>query len=197
MIIRLARQEDAQKLLDIYAYYVLETPVTFEYEVPAAQEFAERILHIQEKYPYYLAEEDGHILGYTYASAFKMRAAYAWSAETSIYVERSAQRKGVGSELYRTLEGTLARQNICNLCACIAFPNPGSIAFHESVGYRMNAHFHQSGYKGGKWYDMVWMEKTLNAHTVPPSPFIPFPLLGKASTVSQNRKRTSSLETRF
>ena len=177
MNIRSATPKDAPALLKIYAPYVEHTAVTFEYEVPDEAEFAHRIATVLSRYPYLVAEEDGEILGYTYASAFHTRAAYGWSAETSIYVKMGLHHKGVGTALYQELEKCLAQQNICNLCACIAYPNPPSIAFHERFGYKTVAHFHASGYKQGAWHDMVWMEKELCPHTVPPKPFIPFPKL--------------------
>ncbi|MCM1344451.1 MAG: GNAT family N-acetyltransferase [Muribaculaceae bacterium] len=175
MNIRTVTPTDAPQLLHIYAPYVENTTVTFEYEVPSVEEFADRIRHTLEKYPYLAAEEDNIILGYAYASAFKDRAAYAWSVETSIYVREDLNHKGIGTALYQALEQVLARQNICNLCACIAYPNPASISFHERFGYRTVAHFHASGFKQDTWSDMVWMEKELCPHTVPPGPFIPFP----------------------
>lgn len=173
--IRPAVLDDAAQLVGIYAPYVENTSITFEYVVPSTQEFAERIRHTLSRYPYLVAEKDGVPVGYAYASAFKGRAAYDWSVETSIYVNRDLRGGGVGSLLYDHLESCLTRQNVCNICACITYPNPGSIAFHEKYGYKTVAHFHASGYKQGKWYDMVWMEKTLCPHELPPKPFIPFP----------------------
>lgn len=174
MKIRLATPQDASELLEIYAPYVEHTCITFEYDVPSVEEFASRIRHTLEDYPYVVAEEDGKILGYAYASAFKSRAAYAWSAETSIYVGTEHHRNGIGKALYSALENYLRRQNICSLCACISYPNPVSIAFHESFGYHTVAHFPASGFKSGAWWDMIWMEKELCLHTVPPKPFLPF-----------------------
>lgn len=185
MNIRTATPRDAGLLLDIYAPYVEHTPVTFEYVVPSVEEFETRLRHTLEKYPYLTAEADGVLLGYAYASAFKGRAAYDWSAETSIYVQKNFTGKGVGSALYNALEEALRRQHICSLCACITYPNPVSIAFHEHFGYKTVAHFHASGFKQGKWYDMIWMEKELCPHTVPPMPFIPFPLLEKQPASGQ------------
>ncbi len=173
MKIRLATAQDAQGLLEIYAPYVEHTPVTFEYEVPTLSEFEKRICRTFKKYPYLVAETDGELLGYAYASAFKTRAAYDWSAETSIYIRQDAHRRGIGRALYTELEALLFRQNVCNLCACITYPNPDSIAFHVSFGYHTVAHFHSSGYKNNVWWDMIWMEKELCPHTVPPKPFIP------------------------
>ena len=177
MNIRSATLKDAPALVKIYAPYVEQTAVTFEYDVPDETEFANRIAAVLSRYPYLVAEENGEILGYTYASSFHSRAAYGWSAETSFYVKMGLHHKGVGTALYQDLEKYLKQQNVCNLCACIAFPNPTSIAFHDRFGYRTVAHFHASGYKLGAWHDMVWMEKELCPHTVPPKPFIPFPHL--------------------
>lgn len=182
MKIRFATVQDAPELLKIYAPYVEHTAITFEYTVPTLAEFERRISHTLEKYPYLAAEEDGELLGYAYASSFKTRAAYNWSVETSIYIREDARHCGVGRALYTSLEALLFRQNICNLCACIAYPNPGSIAFHESFGYRTVAHFNASGYKNNTWWDMIWMEKNLCPHTVPPKPFIPLPDLQSMNT---------------
>lgn len=177
MKIRTVTPADASQLLYIYAPYIENTSITFEYEVPTVEAFAERIRHTLEKYPYLAAEENGILAGYAYASAFKERDAYNWSAETSIYVREGMSRKGIGKALYTALEEILTKQHICNLCACIAYPNPTSIAFHESFGYKTVAHFHASGFKQDAWNDMIWMEKELCPHTVPPKPFIPFPEL--------------------
>lgn len=175
MKIRFATPQDAARLVEIYRPYVEHTAITFEYTVPSAEEFAERIRHTLEKYPYLVAaeEETGNILGYAYASAFKGRAAYDWSVETSIYVEEGQDHRGIGRLLYQQLEYWLEKQHICNVCACITYPNPASIAFHEGFGYKTVAHFHSSGFKLGEWQDMVWMEKELCPHTVPPADFIP------------------------
>mgnify|MGYP001623169482 CR=1 FL=1 len=174
MEIRVARVADALRLLEIYAPYVRETAVTFECEVPTAEEFKRRIASVLEAYPYLVAVEDGRIVGYAYASSFHDRAAYMWSAEVSIYVDRAYHRMGIGRKLYQRLEELLKRQCVTNLNACIAYPNPSSIAFHEKEGYRLVGHFTQCGYKQGRWWDIVWMEKMIGCHTVPPKPWRPF-----------------------
>ena len=175
--IRTATPEDARTLVAIYAPYVENTSITFEYTVPSVEEFAGRIRHTLTRYPYLVAEYNGVPVGYAYASAFKGRAAYAWSVESSIYIRQDFRSIGAGSLLYKKLEEYLISQHICNICACITYPNPPSIAFHEKHGYGTVAHFHNSGYKQGKWHDMIWMEKTLCPHTTPPAPFVPFPEL--------------------
>lgn len=177
MNLRIATPEDASALLKIYAPYVLKTAITFEYEIPSEEEFRGRITHTLERFPYLVAVEDNHLVGYAYVSAFKSRAAYDWSIETSIYVDEAFIGSGIGRALYTALENILKLQKVCNLCACIAYPNPPSIRFHESFGYQTVAHFHKSGYKLNAWHDMVWMEKELCPHTIPPQEFIPFPKL--------------------
>lgn len=107
--IRIATPEDAARLVAIYAPYVENTSITFEYIAPSAEEFADRIRHTLTRYPYLVAELDGEPAGYAYASAFKSRAAYDWSVETSIYVSRDLRSSGVGSLLYEKLEECLDR----------------------------------------------------------------------------------------
>ena len=171
--IRSATISDAERILEIYTPYILHTAITFEYSVPSLVEFTARMQNILGRYPYLVALMDGQIIGYAYASPFKSRAAYDWSVETSIYIDQFHKGNGIGSKLYLALESLLKRQNICNLCACIAYPNPESIAFHKVFGYETCAHFHKSGYKQGIWYDMIWMEKTLCEHSNEPAEFIP------------------------
>lgn len=176
--IRTATTEDAAALLAIYRPYVEHTAITFEYEVPSEEAFRARIAHTLSRFPYLCAEDaDGKLLGYAYASPFKERSAYDWAVETSIYVAMEQRGGGIGSALYAELECLLARQNIINVNACIAYPNPDSIGFHERHGYRTVAHFNKCGFKEGKWWDMIWMEKMLCAHPEQPKAVIPFPSL--------------------
>lgn len=170
--IRKAVAADAAALLAIYAPYVKETAITFEYEVPSVDEFSGRISDTLLKYPYLVAELDGTPVGYAYASAFHPRAAYAWCAETSIYISQAHHGHGIGRLLYKELEKCLKAQNILNLNACIAYPNPESIAFHDALGYHLVGHFHNCGFKLNRWYDMVWMEKMLGEHPIPPKDFL-------------------------
>ena len=182
MRIRMAGLEDAAALLAIYAPYVRETAITFEYDVPSEKEFAGRIAHTLEKFPYLVAENDGEIVGYAYAGAFHPRAAYQWCAEMSVYVKRDARRMGVGRKLYDAMETILSMQRLTNVEACIAVPSApdahltlDSVRFHEKMGYRMVGTFHQCGYKFDTWYDMVWMEKHIAPHSETPAPVALFP----------------------
>ena len=171
--IRMASESDAEEILAIYAPYVLHTAITFEYVVPTVEEFKKRIKKTVEKFPYLVAVKDGRILGYAYVSPFKERAAYDWAVETSIYIKEECREGGIGKKLYLALEGILKKQNIINLNACIAYPNPKSIGFHEHFGYKTVGHFTKCGYKFDTWYDMIWMEKMIDEHTIPPKPVIP------------------------
>ena len=183
--IRKVTPEDAEALLEIYAWYVRETAITFEYAVPSLEEFRRRIEATLEKYPYLAAEEDGRILAYAYAGLFKGRAAYDWSVETTIYADKDARRKGIGRRLLAALESSLARQGILNAYACIGVPRDtedeyltfDSVRFHEKMGYCLAGTFHRCGCKFGRWYSMVWMEKMLGDHTSHQAPVIPFPEL--------------------
>lgn len=170
--IRTATLDDAPALAAIYAPYVLETAITFEYEPPTADEFAQRMAHTLEFYPYLVAELNGKPVGYAYASTFKGRPAYDWAVETSIYVAQGHEKDGIGRALHDALEHALASQGILNMYACIAVPNGeedetitrNSQDFHAHLGYRLVGEFYQCGYKGGRWYNMVWMEKMIGKH---------------------------------
>lgn len=237
--IRLATPADAPALLAIYAPYVENTAITFEYETPALEEFRARIARTLKRYPYVVAEvaedagarhtldgneeapEEGisenaafsaqvkaatgrhaaphgadagqcaatsgaasRIVGYAYASPFKGRPAYDWAVETSIYVDGSYRRGGVGRALHNALQACLAAQGILNMEACIAMPPDDvdephltcdSARFHEHMGYRLVGRFMQCGYKYHRWYDMIWMEKLIGEHAADAAPIRPFP----------------------
>lgn len=169
--IRAASADDAAELVSIYAPYVRQTAITFEYEVPTAEEFRERIRKTLARYPYLVAETDGVIAGYAYAGPFKERAAYDWAVETSIYLREDKRGMGIGSRLYDRLQDMLVKQNILNMNACIAYPQDedehltkGSVLFHKKCGFDMVGEFHKCGYKFDRWYDMVWMEKQIGEH---------------------------------
>ena len=119
--IETASEDDAKELLDIYAPYILETAITFEYTIPSVDEFRERIRNTLTKYPYIKAVHNGSIVGYM-PSAFHPRAAYGWAIETSIYVKKDARKMGLGKKLYAVLESILKKQGFLNLNACISCP---------------------------------------------------------------------------
>lgn len=187
--IRMARPCDAAALLSIYAPYVLHTPITFEYTVPSEKAFAERMRSVSNAYPYLVSLQDGQVTGYAYAAPFRERAAYNWCVEVSIYIKEGFHGKGIGKALYTDLEHILMQQNILNLYACITYPNPESIGFHQSIGYQTIAHFKNSGYKSGCWHDMIFMEKFLKKHPSNPEAFIPINQLNPSGLLPARKER--------
>lgn len=186
VLIRTAREEDAEALLNIYAYYVLHTAVTFEYEVPTIEEFRNRIKTTLQNYPYYVAITEGRIVGYIYAGRLGTRAAYAWSAITSIYIDRQFHGMGIGKKLYAELEKTLAKQHVVNVYARVADPieedeylTHNSEHFHKAIGYEISGRWHKCGNKFGRWYNLIEMEKFIGEHICPPEVFIPYEKLEK------------------
>ena len=181
LYLRPACLSDAPALRAIYAPYVEKTAITFEYTVPDVEAFAARMRATLRRYPYLVAEMGETLVGYVYVSTFKDRPAYDWSVETSIYVGMEYRRMTVGRKLYEELERILKQQGILNVNACIAYPRQedehltmDSVHFHERLGYRMVGCFHDSGYKFGRWYDMVWMEKMIGEHLSEQPQIIPF-----------------------
>ena len=169
--IRPATEQDAAALLKIYAPYVQNTAITFEYTVPTVEEFKARIANTLKKYPYLVAEQNGRPLGYAYTGPFKERAAYEWAVETSIYLDPSARKMGLGRQLYTALEAVSKAQGVLNFNACIACTNQpdehlnnNSLQFHHHLGFTTVGTFCQCGYKFGIWYNMVWVEKLLAKH---------------------------------
>ena len=164
--IRTATTEDAEELLGIYTYYIKNTAVTFEYEVPSPEEFQERIRHILEHYPYLVAESDGEIIGYSYAGRFHPRAAFAWDVEMTVYLKHEIRRTGVGRKLYTLMEKILQKQGIVNTISLItkpidAYSDYNSVQFHEKMGYTYAGELKNCGYKFNKWYEKKSSEETL------------------------------------
>lgn len=174
--IRVATPDDAAQIVHIYAPYVTDTVVTFETAVPSVETYRQRIVNTLARYPFLVAcTSAGRIIGYAYAGAFKPRAAYDWTVETTVYLRPEAQGRGVSHALYDRLEELLVRQGVTTVCACIAVPNPASGAFHAKRGFAEVAHFTHCGYKLGIWLDMVWMEKNIAPYPEHPDPIIAFP----------------------
>lgn len=182
MKIRLATVDDAEAILAVYAPYIRNTAITFEYEVPEIGAFRSRIADTLKRYPYLVAEEEGRIVGYAYAGPLGKRAAYQHSAEMSIYLDGACRRRGIGRQLYRELEERLLRQNVFAVYAGVtttdrqndAYVTDGSIRFHESMGYTWIGEYHLCGYKFGQWYSVAWLQKNLAGRPAAPEPFIPF-----------------------
>lgn len=174
--IRAATLDDAAQILKIYSYYVEETAISFECTTPTLENFIERMKNISAKYSYIVAERDEKIIGYAYAHEFVDRAAYDWSVETTIYLEKNEHHHGVGRKLYMELEKILRGMGILNLYAKVAWTDiedeyltNNSPKFHEHLGFKTVGKFKNCGSKFGRWYDMTVMEKIIGEHVANPA----------------------------
>ena len=168
-MIRIATEADVPAILAIYTPYIMDTTVTFEYDVPAEEEFLQRFRAITDRYPWLVWEENGEILGYAHGSAPFERAAFRWSCEASIYLRSDAKGRGIGSKLYAALEKILAYQGHRLCYAIITDENDVSVAFHQKNGYTITARMSACGFKHGRWLGIIWMEKVLNIVEYPRS----------------------------
>lgn len=171
MKIRFIEKQDYEKVLKIYEEYI-ETTITFEYELPTFEEFKERIEKIKSKYPYLVAEENGKIIGYAYAHEFKERTAYQWGAELSVYLDKTATGKGVGTKLYNAIIEILKMQGINTVYALITEENDTSVKMHEKYGFKHVATIKNVGFKNKKWLAVSWYEKIIAPYLTNPQNII-------------------------
>ena len=169
--LRFATPKDASALVAIYAPYVQQTAISFEYEPPSAEEFEGRIREVLEQFPYLAAVRGNEILGYAYAHPYGVRKAYSHSVELSVYIRRDCRGLGIGRMLYDAMEVLLKAQNITNLYVLVAgvdvedeYLTHDSQKFHLAMGYEYVGKLHKAGYKFGHWYDMITMEKIIAPH---------------------------------
>lgn len=182
--IRSATMADAERILEIYDFYVRNTAVTFEYETPTIAEFQGRMRNTMKKYPYLVILKNGRIEGFAYAGAFVGRDAYNWSCEMTIYLDHNARKCGLGRKIYEALENELRKMGILNLYACIGYPEKAdaylttnSADFHAHLGFVKVGEFHKCGYKFDRWYNMIWMEKVIGEHKENQPPITNYPLI--------------------
>lgn len=162
-MIRIAQEADVDAMLAIYGPYVLSTTCSFEYEVPSRETFLHRFRTYTRQFPWLVWEEKGEILGYAYGSApFGERAAYAWCAESSVYLRPEARGRGIGRQLYTALEHLLSRQGYQVLYALVTSENLPSQHFHTAMGFSHRAEFPRCGFKFGRWLGIQWYEKQLD-----------------------------------
>jgi L-amino acid N-acyltransferase YncA len=180
--IRLVRTEDAPRLLDIYAPFVRETWISFEYEPPSVEEFRGRVERLAAASPWLVAEDDesGALLGYAYADRMRARPAYQWAVEATVYVDRASHRRGIARALYGVLFAALRVQGYASAWAGIALPNPRSVALHEALGFRSAGTWPAVGFKLGAWRDLGWWRLELQALGATPAP--PRPLAEARAT---------------
>jgi phosphinothricin acetyltransferase len=175
LTIRFATPADAEALVMIYAPYVLNTAITYEYVIPTPEEFAQRIQTYSRKHPYLVAEIQGIPVGYAYACPLGSRPAFDWAVETAIYVREDCRGMGVGKALYEKLEAILKVMGIRTVTAAVAsvdhedpYLTDASIRFHLTMGYTPVGTFHNAGCKFGRWYDLTWLEKAIGSYESDP-----------------------------
>jgi Sortase and related acyltransferases len=162
MIIRNATVNDGNELAEIYKYYVDNSPYSFEYVAPSAAEYSKRITVVSEKFPFFVCEDGGEILGFAYAHQFKERKAYEWICETSIYTKNGCIQKGIGTMLYAELIHAVKKQGYVKAYAVLGCPNEGSEIFHQKMGFYLAATLKDIGYKHGSWHDVKYYVLDIN-----------------------------------
>ena len=169
-LIRFASPADAGRILAIYAPYITDTVISFEYDVPALADFTARVEKISSKYPYLVYERGGVVVGYAYASPYIERAAYDYTVDLSVYVDAAYCGQNIGECLYASLLDILAKQGFYNAYACITATNQNSLNFHKRMGFTDAGTHPLAGFKHGKWLDVCWYYNRLQADTNPPQP---------------------------
>ncbi len=174
LLIRDAALEDAASILNIYSPYIIDTSITFETEIPSVDDFRSRIASVTSMYPWFVAESNGVVAGYAYASRHKERAAYRWCVDFAIYISPSFQGKGLGSLLYGELIGVVKALGYYNAFGIISLPNEASVRLHESYGFVKTAHIRSAGYKRGSWHDIGHWQLRLREEESEPAEPLPY-----------------------
>ena len=176
MLIRPALPGDAPAIAAIYAHYVRHTAVTFACREPSAAHYARQIA--EGMYPFLAAvDEDGSVAGFAYASAFREKEAFRWGAELTIYLRPGLERCGTGSRLMAGLLAILRRQGYLLAYSCVTLPNEGSLALHRRFGFEQLGVFPRTGYKLGRWHDVIWLHLPLGGMPEHPDEPLPFSAL--------------------
>ncbi|MEM9192533.1 MAG: arsinothricin resistance N-acetyltransferase ArsN1 family B [Myxococcota bacterium] len=171
--VRVARLADADAIQRIYAPSVENAATSFEDRPPSVREMEERIRRTLKTHPWLVWTKDDVIGGYAYGAPHRLRSAYRWSAEVSVYVAKNAQRQGVAKTLYAKLFQLLRRQHVQRLFAGVTLPNPASVRLHESFGFASVGVYPRVGFKLGRWHDVGWWSFDLGAAETPEE-FVPF-----------------------
>ena len=166
--------DDAASVLNIYSPYISDTSITFETEIPSVDDFRRRIASVTAAYPWFVAECDGVVAGYAYASRHKERAAYRWCVDFAVYVSPSFHGNGLGSRLYGELVRVVRALGYYNAFGVISLPNEASVRLHELYGFVKTAHISSAGYKHGAWHDIGYWQLRLREEDSDPAEPIPY-----------------------
>ncbi len=167
-MIRMATLEDAPAIYRIYEPYIMETAITFEYDPVPLEIFQKRMETVLELFPWLVYERDGEILGYAYCAKFKERAAFAWDCECSVYIDQKAHRQGIATILYDKLFELVKKQGYYTVYALITYHHESSMELHKKFGFKQVGIYEKTGYKFGKWWDLLVMEKRLRTFDAEP-----------------------------
>jgi len=173
--LRLATPDDGDACAAIYAPYVTDTAISFEAEPPDGAEMAGRIARTVARTPWVVAEVGGMIRGYAYGTRHRDRAAYDWTVETTVYVDRQFTGSGLGTAAMRAVLAILEVQGAHLAVAGITPPNEGSIGLHLALGFQRVGLFEAIGYKFGRWHGVEWFARELGPRGEDPRPLVPLP----------------------
>lgn len=164
MNLRNASPADGAALAAIYNHYIATTTISFEETPVGADDMAARIADVQAAgLPWLVAVDGDQVLGYAYASKWRVRHAYRFSVESSVYLDQHQARRGIGAALYRELLARLQDAGCHLVIGGIAQPNEASVALHERLGFEKVAHFREVGFKFGRWIDVGYWQLALDA----------------------------------
>ncbi|HJP67652.1 MAG TPA: GNAT family N-acetyltransferase [Sphingomicrobium sp.] len=162
--IRPVQETDADAIAAIYAHHVLHGTASYEIEPPSVGETIAKIRRVTgPSWPFIVAEEEGVVVGYAYATQFRDRAAYRYACEDSIYVAADKARRGIGTILLKALIDRSARFGFRTIVAVVGGAEPASIALHESCGFREVGRLKKVGFKFDRWLDSVYLQRDLSA----------------------------------
>ncbi|HVX46222.1 MAG TPA: GNAT family N-acetyltransferase [Mycobacteriales bacterium] len=167
--IRDAQQHDADACAAIYRPYVTDTAISFETEPPTPAQMCERIQQARHTHAWLVAETEGRVVGYAYGGPFKTRAAYQWSCEVSVYLDREHRGRGIGRALYTELFERLADRGYQTAFAGMTLPNPASHGLHRAMGFEPAGVYRGVGWKNGSWHDVAWFQRPLAPAGSPPA----------------------------
>ncbi|MDR2102673.1 MAG: GNAT family N-acetyltransferase [Treponema sp.] len=160
-MIRPVKIGDARAIAEIYNYYIEHTVITFEETPLSPADMENRIRNITAHYPWFVYEEAGEPIGYTYINKWKERSAYRFAAEDSLYLKHGWEGRGLGGKLMAALLEAVKKTDIHSVTAGITLPNERSVALHEKWGFIKAACFKEIGYKQERWLDVGYWELLL------------------------------------
>jgi len=184
LIIRPAAPGDAAAILDIYRNFILNTTVTFEETVPTLEQFRARMDSIMAEYPFLVCEDGGRIAGYAYAHRHQSREAYRYSAELSIYLRPHYTGLGIGRAMCDAMVELLRMQGVQTVYSAVSMPNDASCALHEAMGFEQAGLWKNTGYKKGRWIDILWYQLALGDYPEKPADLITFDQINAASVAA-------------